>query len=214
MQHMVDTVSDYYTDITLRYSRLSHRNPLTLDGADMSDEEFFAFCMKNPELRIERTAKGKIIIMPPTTSETGHFNSEINAELVFWNRKHKLGVTFDSSTGFKLPNGAERSPDSAWIANERWNALSAEQKKRFAPIAPDFVLELRSNDQNLTELREKMDEYMDCGCRLGWLVDPQNRRTYVYSANGDIQTVKFDDTLSGGDVMPGLEVRLGAVLEI
>lgn len=209
---MVDTVSDFYTDITLRYSRLSRQNPLTLDGRGMSDEEFYALCLENPELRIERNAKGKIIIMPPTTSETGRYNSEIHIEIGIWNRKHKLGITFDSSTGFKLPNGADRSPDSAWIANERWNALPAEQKKKFAPIVPDFVLELRSDDQNLTELREKMDEYMDCGCRLGWLVDPQNRRTYVYSANGDIQTVKFDEVLTGGDVMPGLEVWMGNIL--
>ncbi|MBV6442231.1 MAG: Uma2 family endonuclease [Haliscomenobacteraceae bacterium CHB4] len=209
---MVDTVSDFYTDITLRYSRLSRQNPLTLDGRGMSDEEFYALCLENPELRIERNAKGKIIIMPPTTSETGRYNSEIHIEIGIWNRKHKLGITFDSSTGFKMPNGADRSPDSAWIANERWNALPAEQKKKFAPIVPDFVLELRSDDQNLTELREKMDEYMDCGCRLGWLVDPQNRRTYVYSANGDIQTVKFDEVLTGGDVMPGLEVWMGNIL--
>ena len=211
---MVDTVSDYYTDIRLRYSRLSPSTPLSMDGADMTDEEFYTLCMNNPELRIERNANGKIIIMPPTNSETGNYNSEINAELVFWNRKHKLGKTFDSSTGFKLSNGADRSPDTAWITNERWDALPAEQKKKFAPIVPDFVLELRSNDQNLIELREKMDEYMDCGCRLGWLVDPQNRRTYVYSANGDIQTVKFDEVLSGGDVMPGLVLRMGEVLSV
>ncbi|GAB4497914.1 MAG: Uma2 family endonuclease [Saprospiraceae bacterium] len=211
---MVDTVSDYYPDIRLKYSRLSRQNPLVLDGAGVTDEEFYAFCMENPELRIERNADGKIIVMPPTNSETGRYNSEIHLEIGIWNRKHKLGVTFDSSAGFKLPNGAERSPDTAWITNERWNALPVEQKKRFAPIVPDFVLELRSDDQNLTELREKMDEYMDCGCRLGWLVDPQHRRTYVYFANGDIQTISFDDALSGGDVMPGLEMKMGEVLGI
>lgn len=180
----------------------------------MTDEEFFVLCMENPELRIERNAHGKIIVMPPTTSETGRYNSKIHIEIGIWNKKTKLGETFDSSTGFKLPSGADRSPDTAWITNERWNALPVEQKKRFAPIVPDFALELRSDNQNLSELREKMDEYMDCGCRLGWLVDPQNRRTYVYSANGDIQTVSFDDALSGGDVMPGLEVRLGEVLGV
>ena len=211
---MVDTVSDYYTDIRLRYSRLSPSTPISMDGADMTDEEFYTLCMNNPELRIERNANGKIIIMPPTTSETGRYNSKIHIEIGIWNKKTQRGETFDSSTGFKLPNGADRSPDTAWISNERWNALPAEQKKRFAPIVPDFVLELRSDDQNLSELREKMDEYMDCGCRLGWLVDPQHRRTYVYSANGDIQTVSFDEVLLGGDVMPGLEVRLGEVLGI
>ncbi len=207
---MVATASDF-ADIRLR---IRHRSPLVLDGQGMTDEEFYAFCMENADLRIERNAGGKIVIMPPTNSETGHYNSEINADLVIWNRKSRLGKTFDSSTGFKLPNGADRSPDSAWISNERWNALPAEQKKGFAPVVPDFVLELRSADQNLAELREKMDEYMACGCRLGWLVDPQNRRTYVYFENGDIQTVSFDDVLSGGGVMPGLEMRLAEVLGI
>ncbi|MEO6759808.1 MAG: Uma2 family endonuclease [Saprospiraceae bacterium] len=191
-----------------------HHGPLQFEDKAMTEKEFYAFCQDNAELRIERTAQGKIIVMPPTTSETGLFNSEIHLELGIWNRKSQLGKTFDSSTGFQLTNGSERSPDSAWIINERWNALTPEQKRKFAPIVPDFVLELRSKDQNLTELREKMDEYMDCGCHLAWLIDPQNRRTYVYSGNGDIQTVSFDEVLSGGAVMPGLEVRLGDLLGI
>lgn len=186
--------------------------PLRLFAKDMSSEEFFAFCQLNNDLRIERTADGQMIIMAPTGSETGNRNSEINAEIVFWNRIHKLGLTFDSSTGFTLPNGAERAPDTAWIRKERWDALSPQEKKKFAPIAPDFVLELRSEDQSLSELREKMDEYMDCGCRLGWLIDPQNRRTYVYNENGEIQTVPFEEKLSGGEVMPGLEVVWGEVI--
>ncbi len=186
--------------------------PLRLYAKDMSSEEFFAFCQLNNDLRIERTADGQMIIMAPTGSETGNRNSEINAEIVFWNRVHKLGVTFDSSTGFTLPNGAERAPDTAWIRKERWDALSPQEKKKFAPIAPDFVLELRSEDQSLSELREKMDEYMDCGCRMGWLIDPQNRRTYVYNENGEIQTVPFEEKLSGGEVMPALEVVWGEVI--
>lgn len=186
--------------------------PLRMDAKDMSSEEFFAFCQLNDDLRIERAADGQMIIMAPTGSETGNRNSEINAEIVFWNRIHKLGVTFDSSTGFTLPNGAERAPDTAWIRKERWDALGIQEKKKFAPIAPDFVLELRSENQSLSELREKMDEYMDCGCRLGWLIDPQNRRTYVYNENGEIQTVSFEEKLSGGEVMPGLEVVWGEVI--
>lgn len=204
------TAASDFADIHLRIRH--RRRPIVLDNYDMNDEEFYAFCMENAQMRIERTAEGKIIFMPPTTSETGRYNSRIHIEIGIWNKTAKLGETFDSSTGFKLPNGADRSPDTAWISNERWDALPAEQKRRFAPIVPDFVLELRSDDQSLTELREKMDEYMICGCRLGWLVDPQNRRTYVYSANGDIQTVPFDKALSGGEVMPGLEVRLKEVL--
>lgn len=206
---IANSVSDF-ADIRLKIRH--HRRPIVLDNNGMTDAEFYAFCLENAELRIERNANGKIIIMPPTTSETGRYNSRIHIEIGIWNKNAKLGETFDSSTGFKLPNGADRSPDTAWIAKERWDALPAEQKRRFAPIVPDFVLELRSDDQSLTELREKMAEYIACGCRLGWLVDPQNRRTYVYSANGDIQTVGFDGALSGGEVMPGLEVRLKEVL--
>ncbi len=205
---MTATISSF-SDIRFR---VRHRGPLLFEDKAMSDTAFYAFCLDNAELRIERNSNGKIIVMPPTTSETGRYNSEIHIELGIWNRKYQLGKTFDSSTGFKLSNGAERSPDTAWIANERWDALPIEQKRKFAPIVPDFVLELRSNDQSLTELREKMNEYMDCGCRLAWLIDPQHRRTYVYSANGDIQTVSFDEALQGGEVLAGLEVSLGAVL--
>lgn len=186
--------------------------PLRVDAHGMSDEAFYEFCMENGALRIERTANSQLIIMPPTGSETGNRNAEINTEIAIWNRRYKLGLVFDSSTGFKLPNGAERSPDAAWIRQDRWDALLPEEKKKFAPIAPDFVIELRSEDQNLSELREKMDEYMDCGCRLGWLIDPQNRRTYVYMGNGDIQTVKFEEPLFGLEVMPELKVRLADIL--
>ena len=145
--------------------RFLHGAPVRLSAAGMTDEEFYEFCLENPELRIERDPNGQIIIMPPSGSETGNRNAEINLEIGIWNRKYQLGKTFDSSTGFKLPNGANRSPDLAWVANERWHALSSEQKRKFAPIAPDFVIELRSEDQRLPELREKMDEYLSCGCR-------------------------------------------------
>lgn len=187
--------------------------PLVLHTSGMTREEFYDFCMVNNELRIERTANDRIIIMPPAGSETGIRNAEIIAEIVFWNRQSKLGFTFDSSTGFTLSNGAERAPDCSWIRRDRWEALSPEEKKKFARIVPDFVMELRSQDQSLTELREKLDEYRDCGCRLGWLIDPKNRRTYVYAENGDIQTIPFEELLSGSDVMPGLEVRLADILE-
>ena len=181
---------------------------LRLPAGMVSDEGFLAFCQLNPELRIERNASKEIQIMPPTTSETGNRNAKLLVKLGIWNEKHKLGEPFDSSTGFKLPNGAERSPDLAWIRNERWDALTPEERRRFAPIAPDFVLELRSDDQSLTVLKEKIEEYIACGCRLGWLVDPQGRKTFVYSGNGDIQTVHFEEILDGGAVLPGFTLRL------
>lgn len=204
---MSETVNTQPTTDEIFRVKFHHKIPFRLYADSMSDKEFFEFCQMNNDLRIERTAKGQLIIMAPTGSETGQVNSEIHGIIWFWNRSKKLGYTFDSSTGFKLSNGAERSPDTAWISKDRWEALPLEQREKFAPIAPDFVLELRSKGQSLSELREKMDEYMECGSRLGWLMDPQNRWTYVYSENGEIQTVSFDEVLSGGELMPDLEVR-------
>lgn len=178
----------------------------------MTREEFFEFCLQNAELRIERDAKGQIEIMPPTSSETGKYNASLTGELYLWNRQAKLGHTFDSSTGFTLPNGAERSPDAAWVSADRWEALPVGARNRFAPIAPDFVLELRATDQPLRTLRDKMAEYIANGCRLGWLIDPQNRRTYVYWENGDVQTIPFDAVLAGGEVLPGFELRLSELI--
>ena len=177
----------------------------------MTDEQFYQFCILNPELRVERTADKIIVIMPPTNSDTGNRNAELLVDIGIWNRQKKSGKIFDSSTGFKLPNGAEVSPDVAWIANERWKVIPEDQKQRFAPIAPDFVAEIRSGDQNLNYLKDKMEEYIECGCRLAWLIDPKNRKTWVYYANGDIQTIPFDTPLSGGDVMPGFELRLADI---
>ena len=189
-------------------SELSLRLP-----GDQSDEAFFQLCQLNPELRIERNSQHEILIMPPTTSETGNRNAKLLVKLGIWNEKHKLGEPFDSSTGFKLPNGAERSPDLAWIRKDRWDALTKAERRRFAPIAPDFVLELRSEDQNLASLKEKMEEYMASGCRLGWLVDPQGRKTFVYTENGDIQTIPFDVVLTGGEVLEGFELRMADLFE-
>lgn len=179
----------------------------------MTDEEFYQFCMLNPELRIERTYDKFIVIMPPTNSDTGNRNAELMIDLGIWNRKTNLGKIFDSSTGFNLSNGAERSPDLSWIRNDRWAEVPAEQKQRFAPITPDFVAEIRTGDQNMAYLKDKMEEYMACGCRLAWLIDPKSRKTWVYAENGDIQTIPFDTPLNGGKVMPGFEVRLADIFD-
>lgn len=186
---------------------------IKMPNGGMSDEQFYQFCVLNPELRIERTADKLIVLMPPTNSDTGNRNAELLVDIGTWNRKKKLGKIFDSSSGFKLPNGADISPDVAWITNDRWEAIPENQKQRFAPIAPDFVAEIRSGDQNLNYLKGKMTEYIECGCRLAWLIDPNNRKTWVYFANGDIQTIPFDTALGGGDVMPGFEVRLADIFD-
>ena len=177
----------------------------------MSDEQFLAFCQLNPNARIERDSDLNVIIMPPTNSETGNYNAELIVELGIWNRQYKLGMIFDSSTGFKLPGGAIYAPDLAWISQNRWDALPATDRQGFAPIAPDFVLELRSPDQNFGDLKNKMEDYIAAGCRLAWLIDPQARKTWVYAENGDIQTIPFEEALSGGTVLSGFDSRLADV---
>jgi Uma2 family endonuclease len=145
-----------------------------------TQEQFVELVKANPELRWELTAQGEVIVMPPTGSETGNYNSELIANFVIWNRQSQLGKVFDSSTGFRLPNGAIRSPDVAWIAQERWAQLSPEQRRTFAPICPDFVVELVSPTDDVNALEAKMQEYIENGCRLGWLVNPQKRQVTVY----------------------------------
>ncbi|MBX2892476.1 MAG: Uma2 family endonuclease [Saprospiraceae bacterium] len=198
----IDTAPSTFTGIALR-----------MPNGGMTDEQFYQFCMLNPDLRIERTPDKIIEIMPPTNSETGKQNFTLSGEIYIWHKKNKLGEGFDSSTGFKLPNGAERSPDAAWISSERWNAIPKDKRQRFAPIAPDFVAEIRSSDQSLNHSKDKMEEYIECGCQLAWLIDPKSRKTWVYQSNGDIHTIPFEEPLSGGDVMPGFEVRMADIFE-
>ncbi len=196
---------------TARRPRLFPGIAFQMPNGGMTDEQFFKFCVLNPELRIERTFDKYIIIMPPTNSDTGSRNAELTVDLGIWNRKYRLGTIFDSSTGFKLPNGSERSPDAAWIRSDRWEAVPPPMRHRFAPIAPDFVAEIRSGDQSLQSLKDKMDEYMECGCRLGWLIDPKHRETWVYAENTEPHTIPFEEPLSGGDVMPEFAVRMADI---
>ncbi|MCL6752986.1 Uma2 family endonuclease [Nostoc sp. CCCryo 231-06] len=134
--------------------------------------QFYQLCRENPEVKFERNAEGELLIMPPTGGEAGNRNSEVNADFVIWNRQTQLGICFDSSTCFKLPNGANRSPDVAWIRKEKWNALTPEEQEKFPPIAPDFVLELIEASDSLRETQAKMQEYIDNGVKLGWLINP------------------------------------------
>jgi Uma2 family endonuclease len=182
----------------------------------LTDEQFYQLCVANQEWRLELTAKGELIIMPPTGGETGIRNSDIIAQLVIWNRQTKLGKVFDSSTEFRLPNGAKRSPDASWVRLERWEVLSAEDKKRFPPLCPDFVIELRSETDSLKELRAKMREYRDNGARLGWLIDPQTPSVEIYRPFVEVETISFSSdappTLSGEDVLPGFVLDLIPIL--
>lgn len=188
---------------------------IKLKGADsFTDDQFFEFCRVNDDFHIERDANGNIIIMDLTGSETGNLNSEVHYEVSHWNRETEKGKTFDSSTGFTLPDSSVRGPDTSWIALERWKALPKEERKRFAHISPDFVIEIRSENDSLDVLKDKMLAYIKNGVRLGWLIDPQNQQTFIYRINGTIELVNsFEKTLSGEDVLEGFKLQLSKFLE-
>ncbi|MGJ5628880.1 Uma2 family endonuclease [Nostoc sp. CALU 1950] len=179
---------------------------------DLTDEQFFQMCQKNRDYRFERTASGEILIMPPTGSDTGNRNFDMVVELGIWNKQTKLGKGFDSSTGFTLPNGAERSPDASWVKIERWNALTPEQQEKFAPICPDFVVELRSRTDSLKELQEKMQEYIENGAQLGWLIDRKNKRVEIYRSGKDVEILDNPVSLSGENVLPGFVLNLQQIM--
>jgi Uma2 family endonuclease len=186
---------------------LSLPSPLRL-SINLTDEQFWQLCLSNRDYRFERTAKGELIVTPPTGSDTGRRNIKITTQLEIWNSQSKLGVAFDSSTGFKLPNGAERSPDASWVKKERWESLTAEQQAKFAPLCPDFVVELRSPSDSLQNLQEKMREYINNGARLGWLIDRKNQQVEIYRPDRDVEILSSAQTLSGEDVLPGFVLEL------
>ena len=178
----------------------------------MTDEQFFDFCQVNRDLRIERNKLGELVIMPPTGSETGNREVNISGQLWVWSEQDGTGITFSSSTGFKLSTGVERSPDASWIKLERWNALSAEQQRKFAPICPDFVVELKSPSDNLQTLKEKMEEYMnEPGIQLGWLIDRKQRKVYIYSPGLPEECLDNPATVSGELVLPGFILNMSKV---
>jgi len=179
---------------------------------DLTDEQFWQLCQNNRDYRFESTASGELLIMPPTASETGNSNFDIVVELGIWNKQTKLGKGFDSSTGFSLPNGAKRSPDASWVKIERWNALTPEQRQSFAPICPDFVIELRSRTDSLKELQDKMQEYIDNGAKLGWLIDRKNKRVEIYRPLKEVEILENPQSVSGEDVLPGFVLDLTPIL--
>jgi Uma2 family endonuclease len=179
---------------------------------DLTDEQFFQLCQKNRDYRFERTALGELIIMPPTGSDTGRRNVKITTQLEIWNLQNHLGEVFDSSSGFLLPNGAKRSPDASWVKLERWNALTIEQQEGFAPICPDFVVELRSRTDSLKDLQKKMQEYIQNGAKLGWLIDRKNKRVEIYRSGREVEILDNPLILSGEDVLPGFILDLSMIL--
>jgi Uma2 family endonuclease len=186
---------------------------LNLDAiTTLTHEQFWELSRTNRDVRLELTDKGKLIVMPPTGEGSGRRNSNLNFELGFWNRQTKLGVVYDSSTGFTLPNGAVRSPDAAWVKQERLDALDYNPEK-FLPLAPDFVIELRSASDSAKDLRDKMKEYMDNGVRLGWLINPQEKTVEVYRTGKMVEVLRSPERLSGEDVLPGFELELQGILD-
>lgn len=189
-------------------------NPLTVNLpaiAPMTQEQFYEFCLANRDLRIERTPRGDVVIMSPAFSDTGNRNFHLAAQLWNWTEQDATGIGFDSSAGFTLPNGATRSPDVAWIKLERWNRLTKSQQASFAPICPDFVIELRSASDRLTALQDKMQEYIANGTVLGWLIDRQNRMIHVYRPNQEPEILENPETVSGDPVLPGFVLQMAKI---
>ena len=178
---------------------------------DLTDDQLFEFCQINRDLRIERSAHGELIVMPPTGGKTSEQNAEITMQLRAWSKRDGSGTTFDSSGGFLLPNTAVRSPDAAWVRKSRLAPLSAEQRQKFIPLCPDFAIEVRSPTDSLSTLQEKMKEYLANGTQLAWLIDPESRRVQVYRAGGTVEILDRPDTLSGEQVLPGFVLDLTEV---
>ena len=196
---------------------ISQVAPLSVDvsplmpQSKMTTEQFYAFCQANPALRIERTAEGEVVVAPPAFSDTGNRNVRISYQVVAWADQDDAGEAFDSSAGFTLPNGAIRSPDTSWIKRDRWNALSNEQKSSFAPICPDFVVELKSSSDTLSGLKKKMQEYIDNGAQLGLLIDRKKRTVHIYRPESTPEILNNPEHVSCDPELPGLTLKMSKI---
>ena len=181
---------------------------LDLQSIKLTDEQFYQLCVNNRDLRFEMNANGDLVIMPPTGGETGNRNIEIAYQLQAWSRQNKTGVAFDSSTGFKLPNNANRSPDASWIPLNKWNELSDTEKQRFLPLCPDFAIELLSPNDRLSKTQKKMQEYLDNGMLLGWLIDRHKKQVEVYRQGKEVEILNAPSSLSGENILSGFILDL------
>jgi Uma2 family endonuclease len=178
---------------------------------EVNDQQFFALCQLNRDLRLERTRQGDLVIMPPTGGETGRMNFALTGLFGRWVHADGTGVGFDSSTGFTLLNGATRSPDLAWVKRSRWEALTPPQREQFPPLCPDFVMELRSPSDALEYVQNKMREYLDNGAQLGWLIDPVDKKVYIYRPQTPVECLDNPQTIAGDPVLPGFVLELGRI---
>jgi Uma2 family endonuclease len=174
----------------------------------LTDEQFYQLCVANRDLSLEMNAAGELIIVPPVGGESGNQEADLITDLNNWNRQAKLGKVFSSSTIFILPNGAKRSPDAAWVKLERWENLTPEQRKKFPPLVPDFLIELRSETDRLTTLQEKMNEYIQNGLRLGWLINPQDAKVEIYRLGKAVEVIQMPVIISGEDILPEFELQV------
>lgn len=181
---------------------------LNLKTVELSDEQFYRLCRENEHWKLERTPEGELIIMSPVGGVSGFREADFITDLGIWNRQTQAGKVFSSSTIFRLPNGGDRSPDAAWVSLERWNSLSIEEQERFPPICPDFIIELRSRTDQLEPLQRKMQEYLNSGLKLGWLINPQNQQVEIYRPQSTVVVVTLPAILSGEDILVGFELGL------
>lgn len=175
---------------------------------ELTDDQFYELCLNHRELKFERTAQGELVIVSPVGGEGGNYEANLIGAVVVWNQQTQLGKVFSSSTCFKLPSGSDRSPDVAWVAQEQWERLAPEQRKKFPPLCPDFVIELRSESDALEPLQRKMQEYVQSGLRLGWLINPQDQQVELYRAGQPVQVLQNPEQLSGEDVLPGFILEI------
>ena len=186
---------------------------LTIVADNMTEDEFFDFCQENSNLRIEREADKKITIMEPTGNESGFYEMEVSSEVRNWAKNDKSGIAFSPSTGFTMPTGAVKSADASWLPLEKWMQLPASDRKKLTHVCPEFVAEVRSESDILTDLKAKMREWIENGVKLGWLIDPKKKTSYIYRADGSIETVQgFDKKLSGENVLKGFELDLSFLI--
>ncbi|WP_295622169.1 Uma2 family endonuclease [Chamaesiphon sp. GL140_3_metabinner_50] len=197
--------------MTIAYSNIPNTFPLDLSTLKLTHEQFYKLCIANPEQPLELTAAGILIFMSPVGGESGKREADLLVDLGIWNRQTQLGAVFSSSTIFKLPLGSQRSPDVAWVALSRWNALTNEDRQKFPPLAPDFVVELRSRTDNLSELQAKMVEYRDNGVRLGLLINPQDRQVEIYRIGAEVEVLQSPTSINCDDVLPGFKLSLANI---